>query len=141
MVTKRCHREYDAITGDGQRFEMTLIDPSDDKGNQGQPKQQKRVRPEYLAVNVHRRVQHVMMIVPKGADIQEAERVGEKDWQTRREGGQILLDGTLISSTMAITPVRKCFKAAPWGGAFRIGSCGDASHQLGIQGDLGVENL
>ena len=57
---------------------MTLIDPSDDKGNQGQPKQQKKVCPEYLAVNVRRRVQHVMMIVPKDADIQEAERVGEK---------------------------------------------------------------
>jgi hypothetical protein len=30
-----------------------------------------------------------MMIVPKDADIQEAERVGEKDRQTGREGGQI----------------------------------------------------
>ena len=42
-----------------------------------------------MLFDVRRRVQHVMMIVLKDADIQEAERVGEKDRQTRREDGQI----------------------------------------------------
>ena len=97
---------------------------------------------------VRRRVQHVMMIVPKDADIQEAERVGEKDRQTGREGGQIR-PGRHFDfqhhdrDDDGHHPVRECFKGSlfPWRDAFRIGRCGDASGQLGIQCDLGVENL
>ena len=100
-----------------------------------------------MLFDVRRRVQHVMMIVPKDADIQEAERVGEKDWQPRREGGQIrpgrrFDSSTMIVMMMAITPsVNASRRLFPWRDAFRIGRCGDASGQLGIQRDLGVENL
>ena len=59
-----------------------------------------------MLFDVRRRVQHVMMIVSKDADIQEAERVGEK---IDEKAAKSVSDSTLISSTMivmmmAITP-------------------------------------
>jgi hypothetical protein len=46
-------------------------------------------------------------------------------------------------SRQSLHPVRECFEAAFSHGAvpFKFGRCGDASDQLGIQRDLGVENL
>jgi hypothetical protein len=57
---------------------VVLSHPAGDERYQGQPEEQVQVRPEDLAVDPLGRVQHVVVVVPVDAEVDEAEHVRQE---------------------------------------------------------------
>jgi hypothetical protein len=84
-VGNRSAEEDHTVSGCWGGFEMVIADPSRCKWKQRQPKEQVQIRPKYSARDMPCGLQHVMMVVPVDADVNEAEDVAKENWQERFE--------------------------------------------------------
>ena len=88
-VGDRCHQEHDAIER-GRAPARSGSRPSTPvtNGIEREPEQQMQVGPEDAAVDACVGVQHVMVVVPVDAEVDEAQHVAEEHAAERTQGAE-----------------------------------------------------
>ncbi len=89
------HEQNAAIENGRLRSEVVLPHPSRHKGKEREPEEQVQVGPEDRPAHMLRDMEHVVMIVPVDADIDEAQDVAEEDRQERPECREVAAERNL----------------------------------------------
>ena len=76
-------KHHHPVNGGRQRGEVILAHPAGDERHERQPEEEVQVRPQNLSVDSVCGVEHVVMIVPVDAQVDEAQHVSQKH---RHEG-------------------------------------------------------
>lgn len=84
-VCDRRHEQHRAIQSRRQRRKVVFTHPPGHEGKQRQPKQQMQVGPQDSAAHVRRHVQHMVMVVPVNAEINEAQYISKENRQQRTQ--------------------------------------------------------
>ena len=101
-IRHRRHHQHEAISDDGRRAKMVLPHPGRHKRHQGEPEQQMQIGPQGAAADLLHQVQHVVVVVPIDADVDETEHVADEDGQQRQQSLKAAPCGTFSSSTMMV---------------------------------------
>ena len=84
----RGHDQDAAVERDRQRREVVLTKPRGHERHQRQPEQQVQVGPQDRAADALDQLQHVVVVVPVDADVDEAQHIGQKHRQQRLQLGE-----------------------------------------------------
>src|SRR3954471_4611042 len=88
-VGQSAHEKHETIERHRECGEVVLAHPPGHEGYEGHPEQQIGIGPEDAALDVLDGVEHVVMIVPVDADVDEAEHVAQEHRDHRYEGREI----------------------------------------------------
>jgi len=89
-VGDRGHQQDEAVQRGGCGCEMVFAHPRRREWKQRQPEQQVQVRPENGTGHLVRGVEHVVVVVPVDADVDEAQHVREEHRHERRQCVNVL---------------------------------------------------
>ena len=84
-VRHRAQQQVHAIQYRRPAFEVVLAHPSRGERKQRQPEQQVQIRPQYRPVDGRGQLEHVVVVVPVDADVDEAQDVGEEHRHQRQQ--------------------------------------------------------
>src|SRR5450631_1639599 len=92
-VVRQCgKKQVDAVDDDRRAGELRLVHPGCGDGEEREPEQQVEVAPQDGPVDALDNLEHVMVVAPVDADVDEAEQVG----QELRGGAAKRLEGGLV---------------------------------------------
>ena len=87
-IGRAAHQQQPAIDTDRQALAIMRTHPGRGKGNERQPEQQMQIGPQDAAVHTLGGLEHVVMIAPVNADIDEAQGIDQHMRQHRQQRGQ-----------------------------------------------------
>jgi len=85
-VCNRCGEQHAAIGRRRERREVILAHPRGRERKQRQPEEQVEIGPQHDAIELARRIEQMVMVVPVDTDVDEAEQIDQQRRQHRAQG-------------------------------------------------------